>query len=66
MATAAIVLALASCAQPSPGDPEAEETGPILLTEDQKAGTNGAMYIEGAVGEVILRDSAGQELSRGG
>jgi len=61
----ATLLAVGACAQSSADDPKAEENGSILLTADYKAGDNGVLYIEGAVAEVIVRDAAGQEISRG-
>jgi hypothetical protein len=63
-ATVSTVLALASCSQLQLTDPGAEEMGSIVLTDAYRAGDDGAMYVEGAVGEVILRNSAGNEIAR--
>lgn len=63
-AAVATLLFVGGCAQSSADDAEAQETGSILLTADYMAGDDGALYIEGAVAEVIVRDAEGQEISR--
>ena len=63
-AALATVLAVGACARSAADDPAAETTGSILLTADYKAGKDGALYIEGAIAEMIVRDATGREISR--
>lgn len=63
-AVSVALLASAACAQPPEVTPEASGPGEIVLTMDYRPGRNGAVYPEGALAEVILRDASGQEVAR--
>jgi hypothetical protein len=63
-AVPAALLLLAACAQTPETTPEASGPGEIVLTMDYRPGKNGALYPEGALAEVIVRDASGREVSR--
>jgi hypothetical protein len=53
-----------ACGQSSADDPGAEREGSMVVSGVHKPGPNGALYIEGSVADVILRDASGQEVGR--